>query len=182
MISVAVVPSASASENKYLSVPIVQQAKSSWCWVASSKSLALYFGGVDDTQCQYFRWGKSTDDCPDESGDFFNVSKALAGGGVSDRGTIVQRALTTEEIMDGIRHDSPMLMRWGWKDVSMESEESSGFTGGHMMVISGYQYAPTFFAVAYMDPLLPYITSALYENAVEDYRHVWTHSRYGMGG
>ncbi|WP_423734903.1 papain-like cysteine protease family protein [Bifidobacterium parmae] len=162
-------------------MPIVQQAKSNWCWVAVSKSLSLYFGGVNDTQCQYYRWGKTSSDCPNETGDFYHVGKAMAGGGVVNRGTIVQRALTQDEIMNGIRHNSPMLMRWGWK-TSTSSEESGGFTGGHMMVISGYQYDPNFFVVAYMDPLLPYMTSALYENVVEDQRHVWTHSRYGMGG
>lgn len=126
VMSLSCVTTASAS-SVYLSVPIYVQEQSNWCWAATSKSVSVYLGGSNSSQCQYVKWGKNSSSCANVTGDLStDVRRALSSAGIRNTGSMINSAASTATISGQINNSKPLMVRWGW---------DSG--GGHMLVIRG---------------------------------------------
>lgn len=181
-------PSAYADSTvKKLNIPIYIQAMDEWCWAASSKSVSVFLGGSDATQCQYVRWGKGSSECHNVPGDFYaDVERALLGGGISNPGIATASTLSYGMIQRQINAGKPIMMRWAWES-SGKSSESSGNNIGHILVINGYDASlPAYPMLTYMDPTWDYYRISLYDwvkhsDDATGQDHTWTHTRYNIG-
>lgn len=169
---------------KYLMIPRVMQEQSNWCWAAGSRSVSMFFGGSDASQCQYAKWGKGSSDCANEGGTLEDVARALYGGGISNAGNVRASSMTQSEIISEINSGRPIFMRWQWKTSASAMMDSGGLVAAHLLVIQGYNNVSEgpygFFSISYMDPLVEYYPAISIQGAVENANHIWTHSRYGM--
>lgn len=169
VMSLSCVTTASAS-SVYLSVPIYVQEQSYWCWAATSKSVSVYLGGSNSSQCQYVKWGKNSSSCANVTGDLStDVRRALSSAGIRNTGSMINSAASTATISGQINNSKPLMVRWGW---------DSG--GGHMLVIRGYTSDPGYLVVSYIDPLQSYYSSGTYDWMKSGSGHTWTHTRYGF--
>lgn len=169
VMSLSCVTTASAS-SVYLSVPIYVQEQSNWCWATTSKSVSVYLGGSNSSQCQYVKWGKNSSSCANVTGDLStDVRRALSSAGIRNTGSMINSAASTATISGQINNSKPLMVRWGW---------DSG--GGHMLVIRGYTSDPGYLVVSYIDPLQSYYSSGTYDWMKSGSGHTWTHTRYGF--
>jgi hypothetical protein len=126
-----------ASGGRSLSVPLVKQSQSQWCWAGTTQSIVKYLFGFTYAQCTQanHRWGR-TDCCTNPSSS--NCNKPTSLSSVHDYLRDKQAIYTdqawplswsdmTAEI--GTR-GRPFWIRWGW----------DGTSSGHIVVARGYYW------------------------------------------
>jgi hypothetical protein len=123
-----------------LSVPLIAQAKSNWCWVTSAQMVIEYLTGQHPLQCNLVKYALNRSDCPNETGSFYNVNRALIYGDVAP-GTVYGGSPSYNDLVAEIGGSRPVIARWGWKSCDMKC--------GHMVVVRGY----TSSVVYYLNPL-----------------------------
>lgn len=153
-----------------LGLTVYVQEQSNWCWVATSKSVVRWETGLTPTQCSVYKWGKGGTTCPNNTGNFGNVSSIFVEAGMNP-GVQKTGAVSYSEIQDQIsRLGHPVMARWGWV--------STGNVSGHMLVITAFNTTGS--TVTYIDPLRSTQVTTTYAKFVGDGVHTWTHSLYKM--
>lgn len=173
-----VIPGAMA-QYKVLSVPLVTQEHSQWCWSASSKAV-LNFYGKNPSQCQIANWawginyacGNTTFDWNSYAnqpnsmyGTNGSVQNILAAWGVPNGAYSVASSWST--VVADINANRPFVMRYGW---------TSG--GGHIMVGRGYEVYGGYNYIYIMNPWPGEgQTWRTHSSAVAASDHRWTHTQ-----
>lgn len=134
-----------------LSVPVVAQEHSQWCWVGSSSAVMQYYGRTL-SQCQIANWAWSRTDCCGNTTFSWNHAcnqpNYLWGTGGSLQGILTHWNVTTiiietyiskSTVVSTIDGGKPFVINWSW---------NAG--GGHYVV--GYGYGQNGDYVDYMDP------------------------------
>lgn len=151
--------------------PAVAQAKSNWCWAASSVSILQYYG-ISTSQCAFYSHVKGTNGCStNEAEAYGTVQEGIHDFGVSSWNH--SGALTYAEVKNQIDNQgSPIYVSWKWNT-------STG--GGHAVVIYGYDTYGGNDWIQHMDPSGGTKTSMLYSNVKggSGYNQTW---RWGLHG
>lgn len=172
------IPSAFA-QWRTLSVPLVTQEHSQWCWSGSSKAVLNYYSKTP-SQCQIVNWayglnyacGNSTFDWNSNAnqpnsmyGTNGSVQNILANWGVPNNAYSV--ASSWSSVVSDINANRPFVIRYGWTN-----------GGGHIMVGTGYE---TYNGTNYVYIMNPWPgegnTYRTYSSAVSASDHRWTHTQ-----
>ncbi len=171
-------PSAFA-QYRSLSVPLVIQEHSQWCWSGSSKAILNYYNKTP-SQCQIvnwayginyacgnttFNWNSNANTPNSMYGTSGSVQNILANWGVSN--SAYNTASSWNSVVSDINVNRPFVIRYGW---------TSG--GGHIMVGHGYE---TYNGTNYIYIMNPWPgegkTYRTYSSAVSASDHRWTHTQ-----
>ena len=164
---------------RILSVPLVTQEHSQWCWAGSSDAVLQYYRASYPSQCQIVNWAYGLNyACGNQVFDwnsYANQPNALYGSGGSVQNilahwgvpnTAINNYLAWSTIASDINANRPFVIRYGWTN-----------GGGHILVGRGYE---TYNGVNYVYLMNPWPgegqTYATYRSAVSDWDHAWTHS------
>jgi hypothetical protein len=161
-----------------LSVPVVTQEHSQWCWSASSKAVLNYYSKTP-SQCQIanwafglnyacgnstFNWNSNANQPNSLYGTSGSVQAILQNWGLSN--SALASSLSWSAVVSDINANRPFVIRYGW---------TSG--GGHIMVGTGYE---TYNGVNYVYIMNPWpgegATYRTYSSAVSASDHRWTHT------
>jgi hypothetical protein len=170
-------PSAFA-QYRALSVPLVTQEHSEWCWAGSSKAVLNYYGQTP-SQCQIVNWayglnsacGNSTFNWNSNAnqpnsiyGTSGSVQNILYHWGLPN--SAYNYASSWNTIVNDINANRPFVIRYGWTN-----------GGGHILVGTGYE---TYNGEDYVYMMNPWPgegnTYGIYSSIVSDYDHNWTHT------
>ena len=162
-----------------LSVPLVTQEHSQWCWAGSSKAVLNYYAKTP-SQCQIVNWayglnyacGNTTFDWNSNAnqpnsmyGSSGSVQNILAHWGVPNNAYSV--ASSWSSVVSDINANRPFVIRYGWTN-----------GGGHIMVGTGYE---TYNGTNYVYIMNPWPgegnTYRTYASAVSASDHKWTHTQ-----
>ena len=166
------------AQSRSLSVPLVTQEHSQWCWSASSKALLNYYG-QNPSQCQIanwafglnyacgnsnFNWNSNANQPNSMYGSGGSVQNILQNWGVSN--SAYASASSWNAVVADINANRPYIIRYGWTN-----------GGGHIMVGTGYE---TYNGVNYVYIMNPWPgegnTYRTYSSAVAASDHRWTHT------
>lgn len=172
------VPSAFA-QWKTLSVPLVTQEHSQWCWAGSSKAVLNYYSKTP-SQCQIvnwayglnyacgnttFNWNSNANQPNSMYGSSGSVQNILSHWGVPNNAYSV--ASSWNSVVSDINANRPFVIRYGWTN-----------GGGHIMVGTGYE---TYNGTNYVYIMNPWPgegnTYRTYSSAVSASDHRWTHTQ-----
>jgi hypothetical protein len=172
------VPSAFA-QWKTLSVPLVTQEHSQWCWAGSSKAVLNYYSKTP-SQCQIvnwayglnyacgnttFNWNSNANQPNSMYGSSGSVQNILSHWGVPNNAYSV--ASSWNSVVSDINANRPFVIRYGWTN-----------GGGHIMVGTGYE---TYNGTNYVYIMNPWPgegkTYRTYASAVSASDHRWTHTQ-----
>ena len=170
---------AAMAQWRTLSVPLVTQEHSQWCWSASSKAV-LHFYSKTPSQCQIvnwafglnyacgnttFAWNSYANQPNSMYGTNGSVQNILAAWGVPNGAYNTASSWST--VVNDININRPFVMRYGW---------SNG--GGHIMVGRGYE---TYNGANYIYIMDPWPgegqTWRTHSSAVSASDHRWTHTQ-----
>jgi hypothetical protein len=162
-----------------LSVPLVTQEHSQWCWAGSSKAV-LNFYAKTPSQCQIVNWayglnyacGNTTFDWNSKAnqpnsmyGTSGSVQNILAAWGVPN--TAYSYASSWNSVVADVNANRPFVIRYGWTN-----------GGGHIMVGTGYE---VYNGSNYLYIMNPWPgegnTYRTYNSAVSASDHKWTHTQ-----
>ncbi|MFH0899435.1 MAG: hypothetical protein V2A73_02275 [Pseudomonadota bacterium] len=107
-----------------ISVGVILQEYSNWCWVASTKSIK----NPSASQCTIYKAGKQTTTCPNNTGTTANIDRALEynyGSGFAITATPVSGYPTFARIVSEIGANDPFIIGrsghamvgYGWCDI-----------------------------------------------------------------
>jgi hypothetical protein len=132
-------PIAAMSGAQQLSVPIVQQDHSEWCWAADADAVLTY-RKVSTSQCSIANWVSGVDyacnnsnfdwDDSVNSPNYLNGTTGIAGilWSLGRRNsTYYDETLSYQSIASAIQQGNPVVILWQWPD-----------GGGHFLVVDGY--------------------------------------------
>ena len=167
-----------ADGNKYLSVNLIQQEHSNWCWSGSSVAVLNWYN-QRPSQCSVANWALGVSNaCGNTSfnwNNYANSANGMYGGGGTIQGILshwgVQSYggnyyLAWTSVVAEVKNNRPFVMRYGW---------TSG--GGHFVVGYGYNDTTGTRQIAYMNPWPGEgYTWVNYAWAVSASDHNWTHS------
>lgn len=170
---------AAMAQWRTLSVPLVTQEHSQWCWSASSKAVLNYYAKTP-SQCQIvnwayglnyacgnttFNWNSYANQPNSMYGTSGSVQNILNAWGVSNSAYSV--ASSWASVVYDINANRPFVIRYGWTN-----------GGGHIMVGRGYE---TYNGVNYVYIMNPWPgegqTWRTYSSAVYAADHRWTHTQ-----
>jgi hypothetical protein len=170
---------AAMAQWKTLSVPLVTQEHSQWCWSASSKAVLNYYS-KNPSQCQIvnwafglnyacgnttFNWNSYANQPNNMYGSNGSVQGILNAWGVSNGA--YNTASSWSSVVYDINANRPFVIRYGWTN-----------GGGHIMVGRGYE---TYNGVNYVYIMNPWPgegqTWRTYNSAVAASDHRWTHTQ-----
>ncbi|GIQ71160.1 papain-like cysteine protease family protein [Xylanibacillus composti] len=171
----------STASTTYKLLDVVQhpQEKSNWCWVAASKSIVQYHTGTAYTQCQIYKWGKGTTDCPNEDGSWSNYQNVFDNAGFVNKGTEASGTVTLNFIKGQIDADKPMIIRKSWLDSSTGKKTGTN----HAAPVIGYNTSTkrvAYINITYSNPSNTGTVWRDYDYMVDNTSYEWTKSRYGM--
>jgi hypothetical protein len=162
-----------------LSVPLVTQEHSQWCWSASSKAVLNYYYATP-SQCQIvnwayginyacgnatFNWNSYANQPNSMYGSNGSVQGILNAWGVSNNA--YNWASSWSSVVWDINNNRPFVMRYGWTN-----------GGGHILVGRGYETYNGSNYVYIMDPWPGEgQTWRTYSSAVSAWDHNWTHTQ-----
>lgn len=134
-----------------LSVPVVAQQYSEWCWVGTSNAVIQYYGN-NHFQCYIANWAWGRNDCCSNTTFYWNhpcnQPNAMWGTNGSLQNILAHWNVASNQVMGNISKNSvvsdinagkPFIMSWAW---------ATG--GGHFLV--GYGYSQNGDYIDYMDP------------------------------
>lgn len=151
--------------------PAASQAKSNWCWAATSVTILQYYG-ISVSQCSFYDHVKGTTGCTtNESESYGTVQEGLHDYGVSSwnhTGSLSYNEVKTQ--IDSV--GSPVYVSWKWNTAT---------GGGHAIVIYGYDTFGGNDWIQHMNPSGGTKTSMLYTNVKggSSYDRTW---RWGLHG
>lgn len=148
----------------HINVPIVQQAKSNWCWAACGASLVNYCNGSSITQYNFSSTVKSNT-TNNSTATMTELCNGLTHYGVHNH--LISGIISFDTIQANSHGQSrPVLARWSWADSSLP---------GHVVVINGFDTSIGSY-VMYMNPSASSYQVESYSYFVSNtYRH-WTHT------
>jgi hypothetical protein len=167
-----------ASGYKYLSVNLVQQEHSNWCWSGSSVSVLNWYG-QRPSQCAVANWALGINyACGNTNFNWnstANQPNGMYGGGGTIQGILSHWGVNSyggnyylywASVVTEINASRPFVMRYGW---------TGG--GGHFIVGYGFQDTTGTQRIAYMNPWPGEgYTWVNYAWAVSASDHNWTHT------
>ncbi len=170
---------AAMAQWKTLSVPLVTQEHSQWCWSASSKAVLNYYSKTP-SQCQIvnwafglnyacgnttFNWNSYANQPNSMYGSSGSVQNILAAWGVPNGA--YGSASSWNTVVSDINANRPFVIRYGWTN-----------GGGHIMVGRGYETYNNANYIYIMDPWPGEgQTWRTHSSAVAASDHRWTHTQ-----
>ncbi|WP_028102900.1 C39 family peptidase [Pseudoduganella violaceinigra] len=164
---------------KTLSVPLVTQEHSQWCWAGSSKAVLNLYNRTP-SQCQIvnwafginyacgnsnFNWNSYANRPNNMYGSSGSVQNILSNWGVPN--TAINNYLSWNSVVNEINGSRPFVIRYGW---------TSG--GGHIMVGRGYETSNGTNYIYIMNPWPGEgQTYRTFASAVSASDHNWTHTQ-----
>jgi hypothetical protein len=162
-----------------LSVPLVTQEHSQWCWSASSKAVLNYYYATP-SQCQIVNWAYGINyACGNTTfnwNSYANQPNSMYGSNGSVQGilnawgvpnTAYNWASSWSSVVWDINNNRPFVIRYGWTN-----------GGGHILVGRGYE---TYNGTNYVYINDPWPgegqTWRTYGSAVSAWDHNWTHTQ-----
>jgi hypothetical protein len=162
-----------------LTVPVVTQEHSQWCWSASSKAVLNYYSKTP-SQCQIvnwafglnyacgnttFAWNSNANQPNSMYGTNGSVQNILTAWGVPNGAYSTASSWNT--VVSDINANRPFVMRYGWTN-----------GGGHIMVGRGYETYNSANYIYIMDPWPGEgQTWRTHSSAVSASDHKWTHTQ-----
>jgi hypothetical protein len=162
-----------------LSVPLVTQEHSQWCWSASSKAVLNYYYATP-SQCQIVNWAYGINYACGNStfnwNSYANQPNSMYGSNGSVQGILnawgvpnnaYNWASSWSSVVWDINNNRPFVIRYGWTN-----------GGGHILVGRGYE---TYNGTNYVYINDPWPgegqTWRTYSSAVSAWDHNWTHTQ-----
>ncbi|GAA0361579.1 C39 family peptidase [Bacillus horti] len=163
--------------SKQLKVTAYPQAWSNWCWVAAAKSVANFHTGNKSTQCQFYKWGKKSSSCPNNTGNWTNYQNIFKQLGFKSNGTEVSGSVTFSRIKTEINNSRPLILRRSWLNNNGKK------TGTHHATpVIGYNDTNNMVTYIHISTTTSGTKSVKEKHSYmkSNSKYSWTLSRYGM--
>lgn len=123
---ITALPTSASAASKKLNVPTPSQSSTEWCWAAATAGIIRYTTGKKISQCNLVRKLNRSKDCPNQSGNFRDVSSLMTKHGIESY--FYNGALSLGYLQYQINNRKPMMgiLEWPGKEL------------GHIVVIDGY--------------------------------------------